>query len=554
MTPTTLALLLALLAALSASAARPHILLVVLDDIGRADHGVYGKGNVPMPNLLKLGTEGAIMENFYTQPVCSPTRSSLLVGRYPFRMGMQHMTTQLPGMTAGIPYDTPVLPELLKKVGYDTHAIGKWHVGYSTFRHLPRGRGFNSYLGYLQGQGDYFKHNFAVYEKQDTVKRVIDGLDFWEDDKPLYSAVGNYSLDLYDRQLNKVVTNYAKQYDSKVKREDHPLFVYLAHQTVHVPMQPRKDEAEKCGHFKNHKYRRDHCSMLVELDVSLGNMVDLYKKHNLWDNTLLLLLTDNGGMTNFNTDPVPEGTLLVTQGSNFPLRAGKTTLFDGGVRSTALVSGGYIPKEHRGQRFTGLAHIVDFTATILAAAELFPQNREQLQLDGHDLMPLLTKSGLGVQRTEVPINIVNGGEWYSAVRFGKYKLIVKDHVSIMGMSMALATDWFDENGDLLESGGDVSELILLFDLEADVQERHDLSKQRPDLVEHGKQLIKSYVKSGDYMEPQDSAKGIHPEALPILHGGVWRPFQSEKQWQRTYEKQRAAAGLKRVTIPTLPHF
>jgi arylsulfatase A-like enzyme len=268
-------------------------LLVVLDDIGRADTGVNEKSNIQMPNLQALAKSGVVLDNYYTQTVCSPTRSALMTGLFPFRFGMQHPTTVLPSMSAGVPLDVPMLPELLKKQGYESHMIGKWHCGYATWEHTPTGRGFESFLGYMQAQGDYFKHNVAIPELG-----WLDGLDFWENRRPMREAVGNYSLDLYRRAQRQVVHKYAARHDSAEKRASHPLFLYLAHQTVHIPLQPRQHEG-RCDHLGHKGKRKDYCSMLVELDDALGELVDVYKQAGLWENTLVLLTTDNGGMVNW---------------------------------------------------------------------------------------------------------------------------------------------------------------------------------------------------------------------------------------------------------------
>ncbi|KAH9253355.1 hypothetical protein BASA81_008706 [Batrachochytrium salamandrivorans] len=516
-----------------AKPARPHILLVVLDDVGRADTGMYGKVNIPMPNLVNLGKQGTVLENFYTQTVCSPTRSSLMTGQFPFRFGMQHFTTQLPGMAAGIPLDTKILPKLLNEVGYDTHMIGKWHCGYATWAHTPHHRGFNSYMGILQAQGDYYKHNVALFPNaKPLVERVIDGLDFWDNDRPLFAAVGNHSLDLYNHQVTKVLNTYVRKYSTSVQQQAHPLFVYLAHQTVHIPLQARRDEKERCGKI-SHPVRRVYCDMLVELDDSLGDLVTQYKTHKLWENTLVILLTDNGGMVNF--DPKPNGypNFPASQGSNYPLRGSKTTLFEGGVRSLALLSGGYLPSNQIGKRYKGLAHVVDLSATVLGAAGLFPLKRELLKLDGVDLLPLLQNAPGTSPRTVVPINLVNKGQSYSAIRFGKYKLIVRH------LMFTSAMNWYDSQGDLLERGsGSESNTMLLFDLEKDDRERKNLATQHPELVQLGLDLMDSYVNGGDYMEPQQ-ASGIHPEALPLLHGGAWSPFQKEVVWNRNFARQQA---------------
>lgn len=421
--------------------------------------------------------------------------------------------------------------------------VGKWHCGSATWKHTPYYRGFKTYLGYFQGQGDYFKHCTSAGAELD----VPYGLDFWDNDKPLFSAVGTYSLDLYDARISKILNDYTAQHDTKQKQVEHPLFVYLAHQTVHLPLQPRRDEVERCGKLK-HAVRRVYCSMLVELDDSIGSTVEQYKAHGLWDNTLVLLLTDNSGMVNwdpYSKDNTPR--FPSSQGSNFPLRGSKSTLFDGGVRSLGFISGGAFPKQHAGQRYKGLAHVVDLSATVLAAAGIYPVQRESLRLDGHDLMPLLTKTG-GLERSDVPINIIAKGEAYSAIRFGKYKLIVRD------LLVPHASHWYDVNGDLLEQAPPAHDQILLFDIDSDEQERHDLSAKHPELVRHGLQLIRSYVIGGNYMEPQgpevNLTKGLAIDmdvrCLPIFHGGTWAPYMSEREWRRLFDKELVKNGLKSI--------
>ncbi|KAH9257670.1 hypothetical protein BASA81_004127 [Batrachochytrium salamandrivorans] len=445
-----LIVLVGLLALGAHAAQRPHILLVILDDIGRTDTGVYGESNVPMPNLVNLGKQGTVLENLYTQTVCSPTRSSLMTGRFPFRFGMQHPTSKGQGCQATI-----------------------------------------------------ISTNLAIFADKPVMEKLIDGLDFWANDRPLFAAVG--------------ITRWI----CSTKQEAHPLFVYLAHQTVHIPLEPKRDQ-ERCGKI-THKVRRVYCSMLVELDDSLGQLVKQYKAHKLWENTLVILLTDNGGMVNFNSKPDGYPVFPASQGSNYPLRGSKITLFDGGVRSLGLISGGYLPSSQYGKRYKGLAHVVDLSATILGAAGLFPLKRESLKLDGQDLLPLILGTG-GSPRTDVPINIINKGLSYSAIRFGKYKLIIKDNL------MPAAQSWFDKQGDLLERSPDASKETLLFDLEQDEQERNDLAVALPEVVQQGLDLIQSYATGGE--------SGMDPAAFPFLHGGTWAPYQSERTWKRHFAKQQ----------------
>jgi len=127
-----LAFLAVVLSSATVAAKKPHLIFMVLDDIGHADTGVWvGEGNtdVSTPHLNKLAASGVKFKSYYTQTVCSPTRSSFMTGRYPFRFGFQHETTVLPGMSAHVPLDVKMLPEHLNKLGYVSHMVGKWHLG-----------------------------------------------------------------------------------------------------------------------------------------------------------------------------------------------------------------------------------------------------------------------------------------------------------------------------------------------------------------------------------------------------------------------------------------
>jgi len=389
-------------------------------------------------------------------------------------------------------------------------------------------RGFQSYIGYLQAQGDYFKHSVAIDQVFGPLKS-IDGLDFWDNTRPMFEAVGNYSLDIYNNAFNKVLRNYIKKQDTQEKRDEHPLFIYLAHQTVHIPLEARRDEVQRCGKISHH-VRRIYCSMMVELDDAIGEMIEQLKTASLWEDTLILVMTDNGGMVNYlhHEDSFP--IFPASQGSNYPLRGSKTTMFEGGVRSLGFLSGGFLPSQVRGTRYKGLAHAVDFSATILTVAGILPLNREVLNLDGHNLLYSIFTQRTS-PRDHIPINIVSQGKKNTAVRFGKYKLIISDEFN------PSAHGWFDLNGDLTEESPNIKGEMLLFNVEEDPEERSDISNSNQHLVQIGLDLIESYIIGGDYMEPQKSAV-LHTPALPWLHRGTWSPFMKASRWNEEYESQR----------------
>ena len=317
----------------SAAGLKPHILLVVADDLGWADHSIYvGEDgtDIPTPNLRRLANSGVTLSNYYVQQVCSPTRTALMTGRFPFRVGMQHSTTILPGSTAHVPLETPMLPEMLKTEGYNTHMIGKWHLGYAKEEFTPMGRGFDSHLGYYQAMCDYYKKTVGLK----SVGLPLNGFDFWFNGQPWRDAAGNYSLDQYMTRFKRVVEDYALGHRSIQMQSKSPLFVYFAHQTVHIPIQYRGIE-NACAHIVS-SARRDYCNMIVEFDQALAETVEIMKAHGLWNNTLMLVTTDNGGMVNFHSNGTHYPDSAASAGSNFPLRGSKTTMFEGGVRGTAL--------------------------------------------------------------------------------------------------------------------------------------------------------------------------------------------------------------------------
>jgi len=208
-------------------------------------------------------------------------------------------------------------------------------------------------------------------------------------------------------------------------------------------------------------------------------------------------------------------------------------MYEGGVRSTAFMSGPMVPTQARGTRFKGLLHAVDLTAAMLSMARVLPLEREVLNIDGISFLHNIF--GLGephAGRFVVPINIIQGGQSYSAVRFGQYK-VVFDH---SGDNVRPAQGWYDENGDLREAPDLANENpIRVYDVENDPQERIDLSEQKPWLITYGHDLIQSYILGGRYHEPQEA--WVHPDGLPPLHHGVWKPFMSRRKWERELQRQ-----------------
>jgi len=508
--------------------------MLVLDDVGTSDTTVTSSEKVvgySTPNLQRLAlTEGVLLSNYYTQTVCSPTRSALMTGRWPFTTGMQHVTTVMPGSQAHVPLSTPTIAEMLKQRGYINHAIGKWHLGYAAVEYTPTGRGFETYLGYMQGQCDYYNKSVAG--------KLMPGLDFWDVSRthnPDYrkiakDSLGKYSLDLYEARFEAIVDKYNKSYHTANQRVAHPLFIYYAHQSVHIPLEARVDESSRCK--KAGKARGVYCSMMVELDDAIGRMEATIKKYGLWDDMLIVATTDNGGMvpwtiTDASKFPVagPDVPFPGSVGSNHPRRGTKTSLYEGGVRCLAFISGGAVHPDHRGTTNSQLHHAVDLAALVVRAAT---GNRLQRVGDGIAVpgVALNGDDAVGFDsaphvREDVPINIIHGGKQYTAIRFGPFKLIVGGATPAPGI--LTAEGWYPADcASAPELPQSVGPRYQLFNLDVDPNERVNLASTNKTMVKEGMRRLQRYLSLPDYTEPQHNAPSLR--ALPLLHGGAWAPF------------------------------
>lgn len=466
--------------------ALPNIVLFVGDDIGWADHSVNYETDISTEIMKEYADEGIRLENHYTSPVCSPTRTSLMTGIYPFRVGMQHQETLCPGTKAHVPRQVPMLPELLKPLGYRSKMIGKWHLGYACEEYTPLGRGFESHYGYYQGQVDY------------NTKMVASGYDFWRDGIVDPSGRHNHSTILYAEEIRGSVAELTRS-------PSQPFFLYLPMQTVHVPLQPLR-ETVNCRSIED-VWRRDYCNMIQDIDFLFGVLISALKDAAIYEDSFVLFTTDNGGMVDFSRDPDGSPSWPSSLGRNYPLRGSKTTLFEGGVRVTTFVTGGFLRREHRGTSFSGLSHAVDIAATIVGMA-----GGDVVPMDGVSLLDQF-EVGRGA-RLEVPINIIFGGRSYSALRKGRYKLITGSAV------MWDETDgwWGYEHAPPPV----FNQTSYLFDLVTDPYEREalDIESNYPLYLDMLRALF-AYTRNW-YSEPQFNFPSKH--SFPWHHKGVWAPF------------------------------
>lgn len=373
-----------------APATKPNILYIVADDLGWKDVGFNGASDIRTPNLDALASGGARFDQFYVQPMCTPTRAALMTGRYPFRYGLQ--TAVIPSTsTYGLNLDEWLLPQALKEAGYDTAIIGKWHLGHADKKFWPKQRGFDYQYGAMIGELDYYTHGD---------KGV---LDWFRDNEPVREE--GYTTTL----LGNDAVRYIEHHDKST-----PFFMYLAFNAPHTPYQAPQENVDRFPDIKD-PTRRTYAGMVSCLDDQVGRVVAALDKAGIRDNTLIIFHSDNGGTRSAMFAGVMADMSKVTiPCDNGPYREGKGTLFEGGTRVCALANwpGRILP----GQR-EELIHIVDMYPTLTGLSGA--STAKSKPLDGVNAWDVITK-GSDSKRTEIVYNIE---PFRAAIREGDWKLI-----------------------------------------------------------------------------------------------------------------------------------
>ena len=379
---------------------RPNIVFILADDLGWDDVSFHGSNQIPTPNIDKLANQGVILNSYYVSPTGTQSRAALLTGKHPINLGLQHgsiFSTQ----PYGLPLNEITLPQYLKPLGYVTHGVGKWHLGFFKKEYTPEKRGFGTFFGFYNGQEDYWDH---------TVNQQYLGLDLRRNGKIVKDQKGHYATDMFTDETVHIIE---KHNTSK------PLFIYLAHQAVHTgnsnsPLQAPKDLIKKFKYIPN-KQRQKYAAMVTSLDESIGRVTQALMKKNIYDNTIIVFATDNGG--------APNG-MERNWGCNYPLRGGKHTLWEGGVRGVAFV---HSPLLVDAQRVSNdIMHVADWLPTLyhVAGGDL---DDIKIKLDGYNMWNMISLSKLS-PRKEVLHNI-DPVTKTAAIRMGKYKLIVNQNMN-----------------------------------------------------------------------------------------------------------------------------
>ncbi|MFM7037034.1 MAG: arylsulfatase [Planctomycetaceae bacterium] len=436
------------------TAARPHIVIFVIDDLGYADCGFNGGREIQTPAIDALAAEGTVLAAHYVQPVCSPTRAALMTGRYATRTGVY--TIVRPNAKWGLPLEERTLADALRQAGYTTAITGKWHLGEFEPAYTPTARGFDHQYGHYFGAIDYYTH-------------IRDGKsDWYRDDKPL--AEDGYSTELIAAEASRLITQHKSVAASR------PLFLYVPFNGVHAPLQVPESYLQPYSALKGN--RRTYAGMLAAVDAAIGRITAALKDAGMLDNTLVMFTADNGG-------PSP-GTVT----SNGILRAGKGTIYEGGVRGCAFVRWpGKIPA---GARSEEPVHAVDWFPTLVGIAG--GTLEQPKPLDGKDLVPMLVD---GKPNPHDSILLVQSPR-RAAVRAGDWKLLQS-----RGANAATGKAAKKKGNKAVNSPTDSGP--ELYNLREDPGEKNNLASSQPEVLARlSKQLdqwLQNAVPPGNPVEP-----------------------------------------------------
>jgi arylsulfatase A-like enzyme len=378
----------------AAPAEKLNFVFILADDLGGRDIGCYGNRNYATPNIDRLAAQGAKFTNAYAAcPVCSPTRASILTGRYPVRTGVTDWIPGRPSDQRG-PIVTPrtatelklaemTIPELLKPAGYRSAAIGKWHLGGQGFS--PTDQGFDVNVGgnHTGSPPRSSTPYFGPFE--------LPGLK---------GEPGEFLTE----RLTREAVSFIQQ------NRSNPYFLYLAHYTVHLPLGAREADIER-HRAKGGSYDPVYAAMVESLDESVGTVLAAIEKSGAASRTVVVFFSDNGGLRF-------EGVRSRAVTDNAPLRAGKGHLYEGGIREPLIVR--FPGRVRAGTVIDTPVSSVDFLPTICELAGVRAGD-----VDGVSLLPLLDRRQLAPRALfwHYPHYSNQGGEPGSAIREGDWKLI-----------------------------------------------------------------------------------------------------------------------------------
>ncbi|NGP45298.1 sulfatase-like hydrolase/transferase [Bacillaceae bacterium SIJ1] len=420
---------------------KPNFIIFYCDDLGYGDLGCYGSEHVKTPNIDRLASEGVRFTNWYSNsPVCSPSRASLLTGKYPVRTGVEQILTGKRGK-AGLSASHETLSSMFHKNGYKTAMFGKWHLG-TTPETRPNAHGYDEFFGFHAGCIDYYSHIF--YWEMPPVH------DLWHNEEEVWHN-GEYMTEL----IAEKAVDFIQKYD-----ETDPFFLYVPFNAPHYPMHAPEKYMKRFDHLPWD--RQVMAAMISAVDDAVGEVVNTLKRSGQYEDTVIFFSSDNGPSVEARN--WLDGTEDLYYGGDAGIfRGQKGSLFDGGIREPAILS--YPAALQGGQVSDELGVMVDILPTFLSFAGI---SHEELDIDGKDLSDMLMKHG------NTPHDQVfweyNG---QLAVRQGDWKLIVNGHLD------------FDHYGE-------VPDAVHLSNVREDPGERNNVADKYPERMKQMKTDVEAW--------------------------------------------------------------
>ena len=410
------------------AATKPNIVVILIDDMGYGDIQPFGCTNSQTPALNRMASEGLKLTSFYAAPVCSASRVQIQTGCYAPRVSIPDVLG--PNSSTGLNPQEHTVAKLLKAEGYATMCIGKWHLGDQP-EFFPMRFGFDHYFG-LPYSNDMLRPKADTGEKVVPLMRDNQVISLWREDE--------------QDQMTRLYTEEAVKFIKE--NQGHPFYLYLAHNAVHVPIHPGPEFRGKSGHGSYYDW-------VNEVDWSAGRVLDTLRELHLTTNTLVIFTSDNGPWLAFRSNAGTAG----------PLRGGKGSTWEGGMRESTLAWWpGHIPAGRATDAVTGE---IDLLPTLVAlAGGKVPKDKP---IDGADISKLLLGQTNASAREAHYYYL---GYQLQAVRSGPWKLALCPQIFSMGV----------------KTGGVTNSGLRLYNLATDIGETTDVAAQHPDVVKRLKAL------------------------------------------------------------------
>jgi arylsulfatase A len=429
---------------LAAAGDLPNVVLMFTDDQGYGDVGCYGAEGYKTPNLDRLAVEGVRFTDFYvSSPVCSASRAALMTGCYHERVGISGALG--PSSKLGLHPDEVTLAEICKAKGYATAAIGKWHLGRPE-PFLPVNQGFDEYFG-LPYSNDMWPYHPNVLHLP-----IEERLKRWPK-LPLIEGATVLDEEITPEEQSQLTVRYTERALQFIDRNrERPFFLYLAHSQPHVPLFVSE-------RFAGRTERGLFGDVISEIDWSMGQILERLREHGLDEKTLVMFTSDNGPWLSYGAHA----------GSAAPLREGKGTCWEGGIRVPFLARWpGKIPA---GRVVAEPAMTIDVLPTV---AGLIKSPLPQRPVDGKDIWPLLSGRE-GAKSPHKTLFFYYGTNELQGLRHGKWKLILPHRYRTLG-GKATRSDGLPVPYEQATAG------LELYDLSTDAGEGRNVAEEHPEVL------------------------------------------------------------------------